>query len=122
MSSFLGDLFGGLTNTDNSNSGSTSGSQKNNFLFGSSSSTISGYFSGVGAKDAANTAAKQAESARRQSIIGQMGAKQQADSMALAGLKSSNSGTSNGAAQGNNQKPGGFIGSNLNTAGTFTQG
>jgi hypothetical protein len=61
-----------------------------------------------------------AENARRKSLISKMGAKQQADSMALAGLRR-NSGSNSGG--GNNsaaQQTPGFIGAGLSTtAGTF---
>ena len=70
-------------------------------------------------------AEKKAEKARVQSVIRQMGAQQQAESTALAGLRSTASGKSNKTSSGvsTEQTPGGFLGSNLTTtAGTFGQG
>jgi hypothetical protein len=62
-------------------------------------------------------AEKKAEQARVASISKQLGAQQQADATALAGVSKSSKGNT---AQ---QTPGGFVGSNLTTsAGTFGQG
>lgn len=66
---------------------------------------------------AQKNAEKEAERLRRESIIKQMGAKQQADSVALAGLTSNKTG---GGSNSGSQSPGGFIGANTTTtSGTF---
>ena len=121
MASFLDSIFNtGSGQTEPSNGQKVNlGTGKENFLFGHGASTIGGYISGRGAQDAQKKAADEAEKARRMSLIKQMGAKQQADSMALAGLKTQNNTTKPSGNNTANQSPG-FIGSGLTTtAGTF---
>jgi len=72
------------------------------------------------AAKAQNDAIKEAERIRMQSIVKQMGAKQQAESMSLAGLRNSSTNKSSSGVS-SNQQPG-YIGGGLNTsAGTFGQ-
>ena len=83
-----------------------------------------GVVQGSQAANARKNAAKQAEKARQQSIVRQLGLKEQADSMALAGLRTGQSNTSASPVTGTppNQPAPGIIGSNLkqsSSSGTF---
>lgn len=82
-------------------------------LIGMAAGPVANFFTGADAKNAANDAAKEAQKVRRRSVVRQLEEKQQADSIAMSGLRNN---SSNSASQ---QAPG-FIGSNLQTtAGTF---
>lgn len=75
------------------------------------------------------TAAKEAEKARREGLVKEYGAKQQADSLAYAGLQNNDTGSNNGGGGGgvSSTTPGivggtdapGTIGANLTNSGTF---
>ena len=76
---------------------------------------------GKNAREAQKLAAREAENVRRESIVKEFGARQQADSMAYAAAMNGQSGG------GNNDAPGlvgqsnapGTIGSNISSSGTF---
>lgn len=97
---FLGGLIGGIPG----------------IAAGAAAGPVANFFSGADAANAANSAKNEAERTRRKAIVSQMNLKSQADSLALAGFKQNTGGNSGS----NNNAPGGFIGSNLNTtSGTF---
>jgi hypothetical protein len=90
-----------------------------NALAGAAAGPMANYFTGSDAKNAANDAQKEANKTRKASVKRQMGARDQADSFAIAALRQNNSQAANSTGFGE-QAPGGFVGSNLpTTAGTF---
>jgi len=82
-----------------------------------------GMAQGSAASSARRTALKDAERARQRSIVRQLGLKEQADSIALAGLRTNSTPSSSGTVVSGtpaNQPAPGIIGSNLkSSSGTF---
>lgn len=76
---------------------------------------------GKNAREAQKLAAREAENVRRESIVKEFGARQQADSMAYASAMNGQSGSANTDAPGlvGQQGAAGTIGSNISSSGTF---